>query len=113
MGAIPLTALVRQNIYNVWLSLINSIYRHWAAPARSLVRPSSRISVHSSLQKRHQVRSARVRRHTVFDNLAPLAENSADILVPPCRQTPAQCGSFDNTRLKCHVPVAHAMRGAL
>jgi hypothetical protein len=46
----------------------------------------------SSLQKRHQLRTARVRRHTVFDNLAPLTENSADILVPPRPQTPAQCG---------------------
>ena len=49
---------------------------------------------HSSLQKRHQVRSARVRRHAVLDNLAPLAEYSADILVPPRRQIPAQCGFF-------------------
>ena len=49
---------------------------------------------HSSLQKRHQVLSARVRRHTVFDDLAPLAEHSADILVPPHNQTPAQCGFF-------------------
>ena len=48
--------------------------------------------VRSSLQKRHQVCSARVRQHNVFDNLAPLAEHSADILVPPHRQTPAQCG---------------------
>jgi hypothetical protein len=46
------------------------------------------------MQKRHQVRSARVRRHTVFDNLAPLAEHSADILVPPHRQTPTKCGLF-------------------
>ena len=46
----------------------------------------------SLLQKRHQVRSARVRRHTVFDNLAPLAEHSTDILVPPYIQIPAQCG---------------------
>ena len=51
---------------------------------------------HSSLQKRHQVRSARVRRNTIFDNLAPLAKYSADILVKPCscRRTPAQCGFF-------------------
>ncbi len=49
---------------------------------------------HSSLQKRQQVRSARVTRHTVFDNLAPLAEHSADILVPHCPQTPAPCGFF-------------------
>ena len=47
---------------------------------------------HSSLQKRHQVRSARVRRNTIFDNSAPLAKYSAHILVPPPRQTPAQCG---------------------
>jgi hypothetical protein len=47
-----------------------------------------------SLQKRHQLRSARVRRHTVFDSLASLAEHSADVLAPPCRQTPAQCGLF-------------------
>jgi hypothetical protein len=47
---------------------------------------------HSSLQKRHHVRSARVGSHTVFENLAPLAEYSADILVPPCEQIPAQCG---------------------
>ena len=44
---------------------------------------------HSSVQKRHQVRSARLRRHTAFDNLAPLAEYSADILVPPHSQTSA------------------------
>jgi len=49
---------------------------------------------HSSLQKRHQVRSARVRRHAVLDILAPLSEYSADILVPPSRQTPAKCGFF-------------------
>ena len=49
---------------------------------------------HSSLQKRHQVRSARFRRYTIFDNLAPLAEHSADILVAPRPQTPAQCGFF-------------------
>jgi len=49
---------------------------------------------HSSLQKRHQVRSARVRRNTIFDNSAPLAKYSAHILVPPRRQTPAQCGFF-------------------
>ena len=51
---------------------------------------------HSSLQKRHQARSARVRRNTILDNLAPLAEHSADIfiLVSPPRQTPAQCGLF-------------------
>ena len=49
---------------------------------------------HSSLQKRHQVRSARVRRNTIFDNSAPLAKYSAHILVPPPRQTPAQCGFF-------------------
>ena len=49
---------------------------------------------HSSLQKRHQVRSARVRRHTVFANLALLAEYSADILVPPHYQTPTQSGFF-------------------
>ena len=51
---------------------------------------------HSSLQKCHQVRSARVRRHTVFDDLAPLAEHSADILVTPRRQTRAQCGFFQS-----------------
>ena len=49
---------------------------------------------HSSVQKRHLVRSARVRRNTVFDNLVPLAEHSADILVSPCLQIPAQCGFF-------------------
>ena len=49
---------------------------------------------HSSLQKRHQVRSARVRRHTVFDILAPHAEHSADVLVQPRPQTPAKCGFF-------------------
>ena len=49
---------------------------------------------HSSLQKRHQLCSARVRCHTVFDTLAPLAKHSADILVPPRRQIPAQCGFF-------------------
>ena len=60
-----------------------------------MVTPSvSLCVVHSSLQKRHQVRSARVRRHTVFDDLAPLAEHSAYILVPPRPQTPAHCGIF-------------------
>ena len=49
---------------------------------------------HSSLKKHHQVRGARVRRHTVFDNFAPLAEHAADILVPPFPQTPARCGFF-------------------
>ena len=44
--------------------------------------------VNSSPQKR------RVRRHTVLDNLAPLAEYSADFLVPPRPQTPAQRGFF-------------------
>ena len=29
-----------------------------------------------------------------FDNLAPLPEHSADILVPPHPQTPAHCGFF-------------------
>jgi len=53
---------------------------------------ASRIRIHR--KKRHQLRSTRVRRHTVFDNLAPLAEHSADILVPSRRQTPAQCGFF-------------------
>jgi hypothetical protein len=52
----------------------------------------------SLLQERHQVRSARVRRHTVFCNLAPHPASSADILVPPCRQTPAQ-SSFLRGRL--------------
>jgi hypothetical protein len=62
---------------------------------RSLVLPPRHWGIaHSSLQKRHQGRSARVRRQTVFDNLAPLAEHSADILVPPHRQTPAQRGFF-------------------
>ena len=50
--------------------------------------------VHSSLQEHQQVRSARVRRHTVFHNLPPLAEHTADILVPPCHLIPAQCGFF-------------------
>jgi hypothetical protein len=49
---------------------------------------------HSPLQKRHQLRSAPVRRNTIFDNLSPLAEYSADILVPPRPQIPAQCGLF-------------------
>ena len=40
---------------------------------------------HSSLQKRHQVHSVRVRRNTTFDNSAPLAKYSAQILVPPRR----------------------------
>ena len=44
---------------------------------------------HSSLQKRHKARIARVRRQAVFDNLAPLAEDSADVLVPPHQQIPA------------------------
>ena len=51
-------------------------------------------------RSRNATRSAmRVRRHTVFDNLAPLAEHSADILVPPCRQTAAQCGFSRSHRL--------------
>ena len=61
---------------------------------------------HSPLQKRHQVRSARVRRHTVFDNLAPLAEHSADILVPPRRQTPARMRLFSKPSfgdLRCKI----------
>ncbi len=37
---------------------------------------------------------ARVRRHTVFDNLAQIAEHSADILVPPRDQIPTQYGFF-------------------
>ena len=49
---------------------------------------------HSLAEKRHQLRSARVRRHTVFDSLAPLAEHSADVLVPPRPQIPAQCSFF-------------------
>jgi hypothetical protein len=97
--------------------------------------------VQSSLQKRHQVRSARVRHHPVFDNLAPLAQHSANILVPPCPETPAQCGFFRSHLLvicaakprytaaaarehrrvitprlptpKCHVPATRATRGAL
>ena len=57
--------------------------------------PQSLTGVHSLLlQKRHQARSARVRRHTDFDNLAPLAEHSAYIFVPRRQQTPAQCGFF-------------------
>ena len=54
-----------------------------------------------SLQKRHQLRSARVRRHAVFDHISPLAEHSADILVPPRLQTPAQCGLFRSHLLVC------------
>jgi hypothetical protein len=50
--------------------------------------------VHSQLQKRHQVRSARVRRHTVFENLVTLAEYSTDILVQTPRQTVSQCSFF-------------------
>jgi hypothetical protein len=60
------------------------------APSASL----GHHGMHSLLQKRHQLRSARVRPHTVFDKLLPLAEHSADILVPPCPQTPAQYGFF-------------------
>ena len=60
---------------------------------------------HSSLQKRHQVRRARDRRHIVFDNLAPLAEHSADILVPPHPQTPAQCCFF-----RSHLLVIYASK---
>jgi hypothetical protein len=62
------------------------------------VHSSPQKARHSSLQKRHQVRSARVRRHTVFDNLAPLAEHSTDILVPPRPQIPAKC-SFVRSHL--------------
>jgi hypothetical protein len=69
----------------------------WATHHERTGPPSAYVGhhgVHSLLQKRRQVRSARVRRHTVFDNLAPLADHSAGIFVPPCRQTPAQCGFF-------------------
>ena len=62
------------------------------APSASL----GHHGVHSLLQKRHQLHSARVRRHTVFDNIAPLAEHSADILVSARQQTPAQCGFFQS-----------------
>ena len=44
-GAIPLTGLVRQDIYNVWLSVINLSTITGLPLARSLVRPSSRISL--------------------------------------------------------------------
>ena len=47
---------------------------------------------HSSLQERHQVCRARVRRHTIFHNLPPLPEYSANILVPPHRQIPTRSG---------------------
>ena len=60
---------------------------------------------HSSLQKRHQVRSARVRRNTIFDNLAPLAEHFADILVPPRPQILAQCGL-----VRSHLLVIYAAK---
>jgi hypothetical protein len=52
-----------------------------------------------SLQERQKFRSARIRRYTVLNNLAPLAEHSADILVPPRPQTPAQCGFFRSNLL--------------
>jgi len=55
-----------------------------------------RVIQHSSLQKRHQVSSARVRGHAVLDNLTLLAEHSADILVPPRPQTPDQCYFFQS-----------------
>jgi len=78
------------------------------APSASLGHPG----MHSSLQKLHQVRSARVRRHTVF-NLAPPAEHSADILVPPCRQTPAQCGFFRSRLLMiCASTTRHTAAAA-
>ena len=48
----------------------------------------------SSLQKRHQIRRERVRRHAIFHNLAPLPEYSADIRVPPRQQITAQSGFF-------------------
>ena len=63
------------------------------SPPLTRILESSGIA-HSSLKKHHQVCSARVRRHTVFDSLKPLAEHSADVLVQPCRQTPARCGFF-------------------
>ena len=56
--------------------------------------PRHRDISHSSLQERQQVCRARVRRHTVFHNLAPLPEHSADILVPPRQHIPAQSGFF-------------------
>ena len=58
--------------------------------------PQSLTGVHSLLlQKRHQARSARVRRHTDFDNLAPLAEHSADIRVPPVVRLPPNAAFFE------------------
>jgi hypothetical protein len=65
------------------------------APSASL----GHHGVHSSLQKRHELRSARVRRHAAFDHIALLAEHSANILVPPRPQTPAQCGFFRSNLL--------------
>ena len=47
-GAIPLTGLVRQNIYNVWLSVINLSTITGLPLARSLVRPSSRIKTQAN-----------------------------------------------------------------
>ena len=43
-------------------------------------------------QKRKQLLGARVRSHSVFDNLKPIAQYSADILVPPSQQIPDQSG---------------------
>jgi hypothetical protein len=68
---------------------------------------------HFSLQKRHQLRRARVRRHTVFDHISPLAEHSADVLVPPRRQTPAQCGLFRSHLLViCAAKLRHTAAAA-
>ena len=69
--------------------LVTLLSKHRATPWTPVMRDlplalslRRRGIAQSSLQKRHQVRRARVRRHTAFDNLAPLAEYSADILVP-------------------------------
>ncbi len=70
------------------------VYKGLSESALGSAQTRSTHEAQSSLQKRHQVRSARVRLHTVFDNLAPIAQHSADILMPPRRQIPAQCGLF-------------------
>jgi hypothetical protein len=54
--------------------------------------PGSCSCIH--LEEGQQVRRARVRRHTVFDNLAPLLEHSADILVPSREAISAHSGFF-------------------
>ena len=60
-------------------------------PLLLLLLPLRGRGIAHSLQERQQVFRARVRRHTVLYNMAPLSEYSADILVPPRHKISAQC----------------------